>query len=62
MEGGEFVFDYVHLLNCKCRKLNSHCGESNVDSSDWIIKQEVAINPIKKKKMLSKCCNSRIKS
>ena len=40
MEGGEFVFDYVHLLNCKCRKLNSHCGGPNVDSSYWIMNKK----------------------
>ena len=36
MKGSEFVFDYVHLLYCKCHKISSNCGGSYVDSPDWI--------------------------
>ena len=31
MKGSEFVFDYVHLLNYKCLKINVNCGGSYID-------------------------------
>ena len=36
MRGSEFVFDYVHLLYCKCHKINLNLGGSYIDSPDWI--------------------------
>ena len=36
MKVSEFVFDYVHLLYCKCHKISSNCGGSYVHSPDWI--------------------------
>ena len=33
---GEFVFDYVHLLNLKCHKVNPNRDGSYIDSTDWI--------------------------
>ena len=33
---GEFVFDYVHLLNHKCHKVNPNRDGSYIDSTDWI--------------------------
>ena len=34
MKGGEFVFSYVHLLYCKCHKINPNGGRSYTDSPD----------------------------
>ena len=39
MKGNEFVFNHVHLLYYKCRKLNFNCGGSYIDSPYWIKKQ-----------------------
>ena len=36
MKGSEFIFDYVHLLNCYRNKINSNRGGSYLDSPDWI--------------------------
>ena len=36
MKGNEFLFDYVHLLYYKYRKINPNRGESYIDSPDWI--------------------------
>ena len=36
MKSGEFVFDYVHLLNYKYHKTNSNRSESYINSPDWI--------------------------
>ena len=36
MQGGEFVFDYAHLLYYKCRNLNPNRGGSYIDSPDWM--------------------------
>ena len=35
MKGGDFVFDYVHLLYYKCHKRNSSNGVSYTDPPDW---------------------------
>ena len=32
MSDCDFLFDYVHLLYCKCHKINLNCGGSNPDS------------------------------
>ena len=48
MGSSKFVFDYVHLLYCKCqKKINTNKARSNVDSLDWI--KKATINPINKK-------------
>ena len=44
MKGSESVFDYVHLLYCKCHKINLGCGGSYLDSPHWI-KNKATINP-----------------
>ena len=36
MKDSEFVFDYVHLLYCKCHKVNPNRGRSCINSPDWI--------------------------
>ena len=49
MKGSEFVFNYVHLLYCKCHKINPNRGGSYIDSLDWIKSKKATINPINKK-------------
>ena len=49
MKGSEFAFNYVHLLYCKCHKINPNCGGSYINSPDWIENQKATINPINKK-------------
>ena len=57
MKGSEFVFDYVHLMYDKCRKINPNRGGSYVDSPDWIKNKKAAINPIKKKDAITAALN-----
>ena len=45
MEGGEFIFDAVQLMYCKCHKVNFRRSSSYIDSSDWIKKKKATINP-----------------
>ena len=49
MRDGQFVFDYVHLLYCKCHRTNSNRGGSYIDSPDWIKNKKTTINLINKK-------------
>ena len=49
MKDSEFVFDYVHLLNHKCYKINPNRGGSSTDSPDWMKNKKATINPINKK-------------
>ena len=35
MKDSEFVFDYVHLLYFKCRKINPNRGRLFENSPDW---------------------------
>ena len=49
MKDSEFAFDYVHLLYCKCHKMNPNCDGSYINSPDWIENQKATINPINKK-------------
>ena len=46
MKGSQFVFDYVHLLYCKCHKINPICGRLYIDSSAWIRNKKATINSI----------------
>ena len=48
MKGSDFVSDYVYLLHYKCHKINSNCGESYLDSPDWIKNDKATISPINK--------------
>ena len=36
MRVGDFIFDYVTLLHCKCHKVNVKKESSYIDSTDWI--------------------------
>ena len=45
MKGG----DYVHLLYYKCHRIHSNCGESNIDSPDWLKNKKSTVNFIDKK-------------
>ena len=49
IKGSECAFDYVHLLYCKCLKINQNCDGSYIDSLDWIKNKKATINPINKK-------------
>ena len=49
MKGREFVFTYVHLLYCKCYKINLNRDESYIDSPDCIKNKKATLNPINKK-------------
>ena len=49
MKGSELVFDYVHLLCCKCHKIYPNRGGSYIHSSDWIKNKKSTINPINRK-------------
>ena len=60
VEGSQVVFDYVHLLHCKCHKINPNCGGPYTDSPNLIKSKTTTINPINL--VLSMHCNSRIKS
>ena len=40
IKGNDFVFNYFHLLYYTRHKINPNCGESYVDSSDWIKKKK----------------------
>ena len=59
VKSSKFVFDYVQLLYYKYHKMNPSRGWSYINSPDWIKSKNATINPIKK--MLSLCCNSRVK-
>ena len=50
MKGTTFVFDYVHLLYYKCRKIKPNRGGSYIDSPEWIKMKKITINLINKKK------------
>ena len=49
MKGSEFFFDYVHLLNYKCREINPNCGGSYIDSPHWMKNKKVTISLINNK-------------
>ena len=36
MKGTDFVFDSVRLMYYKCHKVKNVCGDSYIDSSNWI--------------------------
>ena len=48
MKGSAFVFDYVHLLYYKCRKINLNRSGLYIDSLDWIKNKKATLNPINK--------------
>ena len=49
MKDSKFVFDYVQLLYYKRYKINPNCGESYINSPDWVKNKKATINPINKK-------------
>ena len=49
MKNSEFVFDFLHLLHCKCHKINLNRGGLHIDAPDWIeTKKQQKIISIKK--------------
>ena len=49
MKGSVFIFGYVHILYCKCHKIDFKGGGSYIGSSDWIKSKKATINPTNKK-------------
>ena len=45
MEGSDFIFDSVQLMNYKRHKVNFKRSGSNIASPDWIKKKKAIINP-----------------
>ena len=43
LRGSDFIFDFVHLLFHKSHKINTNCGGSELDFTDWI-KNNISIN------------------
>ena len=43
--GSDFVFDSIQLLYYKCHRITFKCGETYIDSPDWIKKKKATINP-----------------
>ena len=44
----EFKFDCVHLLYCKCHKVDPNRHGSYIGFSDWIKNKKPTINPVNK--------------
>ena len=40
-----FVFDFVHLLHCKCHKINLSCSGSYIDFLNWLKNKKTTLNP-----------------
>ena len=49
MKGGEFVFDCVQLLYCKCHKINPNRVVSYTDIPGWMKNKKATINLINQK-------------
>ena len=49
MKGSKFVFNYVHLLYYKFYEINLNCGESYINSPDWIKNKKASINSVNNK-------------
>ena len=47
--GSDFIFDCVHLLYYKCRKINFKHGGSYIDSPNSIKNKKVTINLVNKR-------------
>ena len=48
MKGSAFVFDYLHLLYYKCRKINLNRSGLYIDSLDWIKNKKTTLNSFNK--------------
>ena len=49
MRGSDFIFDCLHLLYCKCHKINFKPAVSYIGSPDCLKIKATAINPIDNK-------------
>ena len=49
MGGSDFIFDCIHLLYCKCYKINQNRGGSYINSLDWRKNKKATIHLINKK-------------
>ena len=45
MRGSNFVFDFIDIMYYQCNKVNFKCGDSYIDSTDWLKKKKATINP-----------------
>ena len=45
MRRNDFIFDSVQLMYYKFHKVNFMCGDSYIDSPDWIKKKKETVNP-----------------
>ena len=50
IKDSELVFNYLHLLYYKFRKINPNHGGSYIDSPDSIKNKKATMNPINKKR------------
>ena len=41
VKGSEFAFDCIHLLYCKCHKIDPKRGGSYIDSLNWMKSKKV---------------------
>ena len=48
MKVSDFIFYCVHLSYYKYHKINPSCGESYLDSPDWVKTKKATLNPINK--------------
>ena len=55
MRRSDFIFDSVQLMYYKCHKVNFGCGDSYIDSLDWIKKKKATINPKNKEDKCFQC-------
>ena len=46
MKSSDFIFDFVDVFYCKCRKINLNCGGPFIDYSEWIKNGKATINPV----------------
>ena len=56
MRESDFLFNSVHLMYYRCHKVNFKCGNSCIDTPDWMKKKKGTIN-LKNKD--DKCFNMR---
>ena len=54
MKDSEFIFNYVHLLYHKCRKINPNCDGCYVDSPNWIRNKKLNVKSWRNKKTPAK--------
>ena len=46
IEGSNFIFHCVNLLDCKSHNVNLNCGGLYINSPHWLKSKKTLINPI----------------